>query len=246
MAYTPILNNPQYVVVEAVVNGQQIINTFWLVHGQGGLAADGSSTLLLQSFRTAYRLLLARFYNVYAVVKYSIREAESVLNTTFPPEEPFWITVWNPFKYDELVAILPQDQGQIASVGQDLMPAHEALRVRKIPSPRRVGYFKAGYNRFCPWAEADANTVWEKFNDDFVTLMQGVMTTFNATPFDGGGANPVWRHGLFSPTLHGRVSVPLGMSIYQSCTFVGEYKVIPWVGTQVSRRFKSTGRFQGR
>lgn len=243
--YLPHLDRSQHVTVEAVVNGQQIINTFWLVHSQGGGPGDGSSTALLQSFRTAYRLLMARFYNVYAVFSYTMKEVEDVLNTTFPPERPYWVPVYNV----RALEILPGealDAGQLPTVGVDLLPAHEALRVKKIPTHPRVGYFKAAYNRFCPFNEGDYGEVWEKWNAGFLNTIQTALTTFNATQFQDAGTSPVWRHGIFSAKLHGAVGKPAGLNIYQAATWVNEYKANGWVGTQISRRFRPSGKFQGR
>lgn len=244
MAYIPDRTKPQHITVEATVNGQLIVNTFWYRHSQGVGPSDGSSFTLLNNFILAYRGLLAQFYDVYRVNTYWMREViDAVFDPTPAPGR--WVPVYNPLGVEQIFGA-PGDVGLLASAGQQMLPAHEALRVRKRPLVPRIGFFRSGYNRFCPWAEIDVGNVWEQFTAGFIAALQGVCTTFNNTTIADGGAAPnTWTHSIHSSTLFGRVIKPAGGPIYNAGTFVFQYLAIPTIGTQTTRRFKPNGLKRG-
>jgi hypothetical protein len=246
MAYTPNRQKVQHVVVQARANGQEIINNFYLVPSQAGVGGDGSSVTLLTAFRAAYRLVLGEFYDVYEVGFYWMREVTDAMLVAGPPQR--WETVYDVNKVEVLAGVLGVnlDEGQQSSVGVQLLPAHEALRVRKIPTVRRIGYFRSAYNRFCPWVESQIGDTWEKWNAGFLVSIQVVLTAFNTTNFlDGGTGNASWDHGVWSATLFGRVIKPAGGPLTSAASAVASYTANPWIGTQVSRRFKPSGLFKG-
>lgn len=241
MAYNVNRLNPQLVVVDARVNNQQVVNTFWYRHGTGA-AGSGTSTSMLTEFRDAYRLLLAFFWSTYVVANYTIREVnDAVLNGLI------WQPVFDPFKVDGFPGVAPDDLGQLDASAEPMLPTHEALRVRKVPNIRVAGFHKSAYNRFAPWSEADhSNTAPERWVDGFITAINVPLGVFNNTTVDDGGANPQsWFHSVWSPVLYGRIVKPLGGPIYNAGSFCASYIASPYVGTQVTRRFSASGIFHG-
>ncbi len=117
MAYTPNRQKVQHVVVQARANGQEIINNFYLVPSQPAVGGDGSSVTLLTAFRTAYRLLLGEFYDVYEVAYYWMREVTDAVLVAGPP--PRWETVYDVAKVEVLAGVLGinLDDDQQSTVG---------------------------------------------------------------------------------------------------------------------------------
>ena len=244
MAYVPNRLKVQHIVVQAIVNGQEIINNFYVVNTQPVAASDGNSLTLLTAWRAAYRLLLGQFFDVYDVATYWMREVSDAVLVAGPP--PRWETVYDVNKVEVLTGVPTLDEGQVVSLNVQLLPAHEALRVRKIPDVRRIGYFRAAYNRFCPWAESQQGDRWERWNIQFLADIQPAMTIFNDSVLvDGGTGSTSWRAAVWSATLFGRVVKPAGGPIHSAASTVAAYLVNSYVGTQVSRRFKPSGIFQG-
>jgi hypothetical protein len=242
MPYAANRLRPQLVIVDARVNGQQVVNTFYLRHSNGTAGSSGTSTAILAEFRDAYRLLLNGFWSTYQVQSYTMREINDAIL-----KGVLWENVFDPFKVDSLAGNLVDDVGQLNAALEPMMPTHEALRVRKYPGIRTAGYHRAAYNRFAPWSEVDhSNTEPERWTAAFIAGIQPLLSAFNATSFDDGGIAPTpWFHSVYSATLYGRLIKPTGGPMYIAGSFVAFYTASVYVGTQITRRFSPVGFMHG-
>lgn len=237
------------VLVQGHVSGQDVDNYFQYRSEDvpSGPGTDDSVTWLT-NFRTVFRSdILAAMYDLYIVRRYWIRQIRDVvLESAGPPAE------FKSVRSDEL-DYLDGEAGDVgalaAGVGNLYLPVNAALRVKKNPQNFWKGYFKSNYNRFAPWTKENLSTATANDHDiwlaAFITTMNTAFSTFNGRSILGQVGGNGWKMGLWSPNLYGRVFKPVGLTPRQSMQKVATYKANPYIGTQITRRYKPSGAFRG-
>jgi len=243
--------NLQLVTVNARLAGQQIINRFWYryVGPQPDPDFEVSSTFLTQ-FRTAFRAqILASFYSTYTVFSYEVKECIGALAAS--PGPPIkYRAEFDVNKLDTLLGAGP-DVGALAPGVGTLCPAHEAMRVKMIPTSRALGYQKGNYIRvsagFPDSIKDPANR--EKWSAAAIATYDAAWGGFVATSIFGNAApaGNGWRPSCFSVPLLGRMSgAPTFWKPYQAATLTLNAANNLFIGTQVTRRWNPDGTFRGR
>jgi len=235
-------------VVDARMFSQQIVNVYYFKYSVpgSGLTA-GSSTLFLTNFRATYRTnVLPLLVNTLTVSRYWLRSVHDVI-LKGPVGDQNWEGVYDPTRLDFLDGAGP-DVGGVAPGATGVLPASNAMRVRKDPTDRRVGYFNRSYNRYAPLNvnELDADVAdHDRWTAPTVNAWTLALNVFHqGAVFDQAGGNG-WNHAVFSATYHGRVSKPAGLGLVEAASVVASASISPYVGTQVSRRYQPDGSFRG-
>lgn len=248
--FIPQSNHVLQVTVDGRVDGQQLLNVFHYKYSSPDTGpTGGASNTFLTNFRTAYRVLMdARMYAAYSVERYWIRSIYDVaVSDAGPP--PKYRPLYHPDMLDFLDGVPGDgnDQGGLADPSPYL-PTYVSLRVLKNPENRRVGYLSRNYNRFGPFAGADLDadpTDHDLWTPGFVTNWTTAFGTFaDAAIFDQVGGNG-WDMACFSAQYHGLVGKPLASSITKAAEKVGSITIMQYAGSQISRRYKPRGGFQG-
>ncbi len=243
--------NMQLVTVNGRLAGQQIINRFWYryVGPQPDPDFEVSSVFLTQ-FRTAFRAqILASYYSTYTVLSYEVKECDGVLITSPGPPAKYRAQ-FDVNKLDLLLGAGP-DVGALAPGAGTLCPAHEALRIKLLPTSRALGYQKGNYLRvaagFPDTLKDPADR--EKWTAGTVTTYSGAFGGFVATAISGVAvpAGSGWKPSCFSVPLLGRMSgAPAFWKPYQAATLAINAAANLYIGTQTTRRWTPTGTFRGR
>lgn len=248
--FIPQSNHVLQLTVDARVDGQQVLNVFHYKHSSPDTGpTGGSSATFLTNFRTIFRTLIdARLYPAYAIQRYWLR---SIYDVAFvnPPAPGSYRPVYHPDMLDFLDGVPGDnnDQGGLAEPA-GYLPTYVCLRTLKNPEHRRVGYLSRNYNRFGPFARADLDADpadHDLWSTDLVTAWTTAINTFaDAAVLDQVAGNG-WDMAVFSAQYHGKVGKPLGASITKAAEKVTSVTVMQYAGTQVSRRYRPRGGFQG-
>lgn len=245
MAYAMTGTNVQQLIVDARVDGAQVVNVYYYRTVD---PVGGNSSVFLDNFIDLYRsTILQVMYEAFQVHRYWIREISDVLMISAGPP-----SVWRPvFRVDGVdyrEGLIVDDQGDLTLGGGQLyLPTHEAIRVAKRPTTYRLGYFKAGANRYAPFINASLSTSHDRWTAPWLTTFQAELDTFNGTPVFGVAppAGNGWNHAVYSPPYHGRVVKPAGGNPRDAAIDVAAYTALTWVGTQVTRRYSPIGQQRG-
>jgi len=244
MAFTLTGTNVLEVTVEGRVDNQTIIN---ILHYRASDPTDtGGSDNWLTEFIDAYRLVMVQMYDAYTVSRYWLRGIDNAaLIAAGPPS--VWRTMYNVKALDYREGTILDVGTKTAGVGEEYLPTHEAARVAKITGLKARGYFKAGYNRFCPWTQGELQAAHDRWSAAFTTAFNTVLETFRATeiygqfPHVGNG----WNLAVWSPAYFGRIIKPDGGDPMEAAFTVDSYVLRPYVGTQTTRRYKPRGGYRG-
>lgn len=242
--FAPNSDKALEVLVQGKVAGQDVENYF-VYRAESSPSGPGpdDSQLFLLNFSTAWQAMLVNFYDVYSVSRYWLRQIDDVLVTSVGPPAKFRTVYAEDYDYIDGGVL---DVGQIALGANVMLPTHEALRCRKVPANYKRGYFRGNYNRLAPFATADLKTtthdVWA---DALVTSKNTDLAAFLATAIFGQLAGNGWLLGLWSANLFGRIYKPVGLTVRQSVQKVFTFRANKYVGTQTTRRYKTTGAFRG-
>jgi len=245
MAYNMVASNVQQVVVDARVDGAQVVNVY---HYRTTDVVGGNSAIFLDNFIDNYRAsLLGAMYSAFQVQRYWVREISDVLMTSAgPPSE--WRPVFRVDGVDYREGELVDDQGVLTLAGGALyLPTNVALRVYKRPLQYRLGYYKAGYNRYAPFPQTKLQTNHDRWDPAWVTTFDAACNVFSGTPImsvDPAAGNG-WDHAIYSPPYHGRVVKPLGGPPRDAAQIVASYTTRSWIGTQITRRYTPLGQQRG-
>lgn len=237
-------NGPVEIVVDARLDTQQIVNKFYLKCTTPG-AAGQDMALLLANWVDRYRLTILSFhYTPFSVFRYTMREIVGIRIVGVPPDAHF-ASLYSV----ENVVVQPgagADTGAtVLAVGEDYLPAHEALRAFKAPEARKLHYFKSNYNRFAGFSTAEKDPVREIWSNAALTGIDVALGNFNAAAIASNVAGTItWKNALWSPAYYG--SLDPKPQPYGGSLFVSEFKCDKYVGTQISRRFSPSGQYKGR
>jgi hypothetical protein len=248
--FIPQSNHVMQVSVDGRFDGQQILNVYHYKYSSPDTGPTaGTSTVFLQNFRTAFRALLAaRFYPGYSVMRYWLRSIHAVaVSNPVPPVK--WRPVYHPDMLDWLDGVVApgSDQGGQPVLSRYL-PSFVALRVLKNPEHRRVGYLSRNYNRYGPMETVDLdldladNDLW---STDTLTNWTTSLSAFTDAAILDQPAGNGWDQAVFSASYHGNVGQPAGSTITKAAEKVTSVSVMQFAGSQVSRRYKPRGGFQG-
>lgn len=248
--FIPTSNHILQVTVDGRHGGQQILNVYHYKYSSPDTGpTGGSSATFLTNFRTAFRAFLsARMYELYTVNRYWLRSIYDVATSVVGPPAKYR-PVYHPDMLDVLdgVQSAGNDIGGLIATGP-YCPSHVAMRVLKNPANLRVGYMSRNYNRYGPLDtaildgdEAD-HDLW---STTAVTNWTNTLNTFtNLAIFDQVGGNG-WDQCVFSASYHGKVGKPLGSTITKAAELATGVTVMQYAGSQVSRRYRPRGGFQG-
>lgn len=251
--YVPNRNRVQEVTIEGRVANQQIINRYHLrastPPGAAG-GSDGSSSSLLTSFRDRFRQhMLPAIYAAYRVVRYIMVEIDGVYVEYDNPdtgEGRRFSNSYDASAKEVLKAVSPADDGKAPGT-TDYLPTHECLRVYKQPMNFRRGFFESSYNRYCPFMKTDLDAAApERWTAALVTTWNTALGTWLSSSMDDGGtAGAFWAMAIWSPGYFSTKIAP-STDLWKGSELVLTMTASPFVGTQVSRRFDSTGIAEGR
>lgn len=248
--FIPQSNHILQVTVDARVDAQQLLNVYHYKFSAPDTGpTGGSSVTFLQNFRTAFRVLLAaRMYPAFEVERYWLRSIYDVaVSDPGPPIK------YRPVFHPDMLDWLDGTHG----VGEDLggqvspsgyLPTYVAMRALKNPENRRVGYLSRNYNRYAPFAQADLdadNADHDRWDAAVVGEWSTSLNTFADAAILDQPAGNGWDQAVFSASYHGKVGKPLGASITKAAEPVTSVTVMTFAGTQVSRRYRPRGGFQG-
>lgn len=248
MAYLIDGTRVQRVTVEAVINGQKIIDRYHLAYF--GVPPDPSASdsgHLLASFQTAYRTsIIPVAWDDYSVFRYKIEEISDVLKPD--PTKKKYRVVADASKFDQIFGG-PGDVGTIASAGLTKIPTHEVLRLLLTPSARVPKRFRGNY-LFLSIGQptSSLSTTPEKWATSFITAQQTAWNAFVGTAMFGVSptAGSGYKVCLFSAPYYFEVvkSNPVHQ-VWDASRFITSTTPEPFIGSRASRRFKPTGGFRG-
>lgn len=246
MAY---LINParvQLLTVRGILESQQIINRFFYVY-DGPIPSpdvDDSGTLLA-NFQTMYRThVLPVAWDDYTVRSYDLAEITGAILTPSPPHR--YVTQMDPSKIDSLLGGVA-DKGGIASVGLVKLPTHEAMRIFWKPATRAPKRFRSNYSRVSLGFPVGSLAASQEQWTAGVIASVGTAYNFMATapllgmPF---GTGTGYTPHAWSPPYYVNV-VPLGGDSRLATKKYASATVVPYVGTQTTRRFTPAGKYRG-
>lgn len=246
MSFAINVLHPVEITVDARMGGQQIINKWWYrcASTPGG---GGDSGFLLANFRDLYRLnVLTLLYSDYQIVQYVCREIESAtLSAGAVPNR--YRNVYRVDGLDTLAGVTTTDAGQNAlGVGELRLPAHEAARVFRRPTARVLRYWRGNYERFTSLTTAEKDATREIWKAATVTAWNAALAAFNVTIAANAGGTILWQPVVWSPQYFGAVLKLPGLPILNATASVDTMTLVPYVGTQVSRRYSPSGLAHGK
>jgi len=250
MAYRLGESNVQVVTVQGMLEGQQIINRYYYAYA--GVLPDPDadmSNVFLTNFITAYRAnILPVAWDDYTVFRYSMVEINGVKFNAGPPIR--YQNIIDPSKFQQIFGVVA-DKGGIASAGLVKLPAHEAMRLLFTLSSRVPKRFRANYVRlslgFPTSALAATQEQWTAGVIASVTAAYlgflGTLITGVAAPVGSRWGLVAWSAPFWYENI--RPLVPPANVLQAATRSITGAIVEPFVGTQITRRFKPLGGFRG-
>jgi len=254
MSYPFILNRVQEITVDARIENQQIIERYHFRSSDPtSEGADGASSTFLGNFRTLYRAQILSFhYDNFSVARYWCREIDGaqIYRNAIPavpprvtPTPAKWRSTYNTEGIDLLEGGV-LDVGAVAVGASKMLPAHEALRARKVPIIHRIGYFKAGFTRFAGFSVGDKDASPEHWAAATLATVQTALDNVWNTNIGAGGVES-WKLAIWSPDYFGRVVKTGSGRPSEAAPTLQAWIPLVTVGTQISRRYYPSGLKRG-
>lgn len=244
MAWNPSGLAPIEITVDGRIDGQMIVNKYWMMSESPGVGVTDGALLALNWIDLYRARILINMYNWFSVFRYTFREISgAILADPGPP--PRYRTLYTISGIAVVAGVVGTDVGANPLPGGGTkLPAHEALRVFKTPVERRLKYFKGNYNRYAGFTLSEKSPTAELWSAAALGAFDVNFAFFNSAHIAGNVTSTVtWRHAVWSPQYFSTL-VPVPQA-NNGALFVQSYRSDIYVGTQTSRRYSPSGQFKG-
>lgn len=247
MAYALNDDFVQEVTVEATYFGQQIIQRHYYRYSDPLAPLPGTSTAFLLDFRTAFRAnIIPVMFTDYIVSRYVLRQVRDA-SMILPGPPSTWRTLYST-AYDILVGAAGDIGLLPVGVGLDYLPNANAMRIKKNPATPWRGFFKASYVRTAPHnnGQLDPDEAdHDRWSPATITTYTDAWTLMVTAGIQGEVGGNGWLMGIWSAPFFGRISKPAGLAPFSAVEPISSATCRPYVGTQITRRYKPLGGFRG-
>jgi len=235
------------VTVEAQWYSQFLITRFQYQYSDPTAPLAGNSATFLTNFRTAFRThIIPICFTDYIVTRYRVDMIMDVVQVAAGPPATFRPVYNNVFDY--LTGAAGDVGTRAIAAGADVLPAANCMRIKKNVQVPTRGFYKAGYVRMGGQGTEDLDPdapEHDRWSNAIIASRTTTWSDFAAeSPLGEVGGNG-WNMTVWSANFFGRVIKPFAGEVYLAGNEIQSMTCMPFVGTQITRRYKPAGGFSG-